>query len=130
MMKIHYDTQAALEETEKIMRVIRDESYRTSVALAREKGAFPLFQWDGYSKSKFIAALPADIQESIKTHGIRNSTVITVPPVGTGSIVAQTSSGHRADFLHKLPSTREEPRRRDVLRVQSVPSACEEVIQR
>ncbi|HUI64225.1 MAG TPA: adenosylcobalamin-dependent ribonucleoside-diphosphate reductase [Bacteroidota bacterium] len=93
MMKIKYDSQEALDETERIMRVIRDESYRTSIELAREKGAFPLFNWDGYRRSKFVQSLPADIQEGIKTHGIRNSTVITMPPVGTGSIVAQTSSG-------------------------------------
>ncbi len=93
LMKIRYDSQAALDETDRIMRVIRDEAYRTSIALAREKGAFPLFQWEGFSRSKFIQGLPADIQADIKKFGIRNSTVLTVPPVGTGSIVAQTSSG-------------------------------------
>lgn len=93
MMKIKYDTQDALDETEKMMRVIRDESYRTSIQIAREKGAFPLFNWEGYSKSKFVQTLPEDIRNDIKKSGIRNSTVITVPPVGTGSIVAQTSSG-------------------------------------
>ena len=93
MMKIKYDTQAALDVTDKMMCVIRDESYRTSIELAKEKGAFPLFQWEGYSKSKFVQSLPQDIQSEIKTSGIRNSTVLTVPPVGTGSIVAQTSSG-------------------------------------
>ncbi len=93
MMKIKYDTQDALDETEKMMRTIRDESYRTSVELAREKGPFPLFSWEGYSRSKFVQGLPSELQESIKANGIRNSTVITMPPVGTGSIVAQTSSG-------------------------------------
>jgi ribonucleoside-diphosphate reductase alpha chain len=93
MMKIKYDSQSALDETERIMKTIRDEAYRTSVALAKEKGSFPLYSWEGYSQSKFVQALPEDIREGIKTHGIRNSTVITVPPVGTGSIVAQTSSG-------------------------------------
>ena len=93
MMKIRYDSQEALDEVEKIMQVIRDESYHTSVALAKEKGTFPLYQWDGYSKSKFVQALPQNIQDEIRKHGIRNSTVLTVPPVGTGSIVAQTSSG-------------------------------------
>lgn len=93
MMKIRYDSEAALEETDRIMQIIRDEAYRTSVELAQEKGAFPLFQWQGYSQSKFVKALPANVQEEIKSHGIRNSTVLTVPPVGTGSIVAQTSSG-------------------------------------
>jgi ribonucleoside-diphosphate reductase alpha chain len=93
LMKIRYDSQAALDETERIMQTIRDEAYRTSVALAREKGAFPLFQWEGYSRSKFVQSLPPEIREDISKYGIRNSTVLTVPPVGTGSIVAQTSSG-------------------------------------
>jgi len=93
LMKIRYDSQEALDETEKMMRTIRDEAYRTSIALAREKGAFPLFAWEGYSRSKFVHTLPADIQNDIRKYGIRNSTVLTVPPVGTGSIVAQTSSG-------------------------------------
>lgn len=92
MMKIKYDSEEALDATEKSC-VIRDESYKTSIELGKEKGIFPLFQWEGYSKSKFIQGLPQEIQDSIKRNGIRNSTVITVPPVGTGSIVAQTSSG-------------------------------------
>jgi ribonucleoside-diphosphate reductase alpha chain len=76
-----------------MLRVIRDEAYRTSIELAREKGAFPLFQWEGFSRSKFVQSLPQDIQDGIRKYGIRNSTVLTMPPVGTGSIVAQTSSG-------------------------------------
>jgi ribonucleoside-diphosphate reductase alpha chain len=93
LMKVKYDSEAGLDTTEKIMRTIRDACYETSIELAREKGAFPLFDWRGYSKSKFCKSLPREIREAIKTHGIRNSTVLTVPPVGTGSIVAETSSG-------------------------------------
>ncbi len=93
MMKIRYDSKEALDAVDKMMQMIRDEAYKTSIEIAREKGAFPLFEWEGYSQSKFVQSLPADIQADIKKHGIRNSTVITVPPVGTGSIVAQTSSG-------------------------------------
>lgn len=92
-MKIKYDSDEALKMTEKIMRTIRDAAYATSVELAKEKHPFPLFDWNGYSKSKFVKSLPKGLQESIKKHGIRNSTVLTVPPVGTGSIVAETSSG-------------------------------------
>ena len=64
-----------------------------SVELAREKGAFPLFDWEGIKQSKFIQSLPQALQEKIAEHGLRNCTLITMPPVGTGSIVAQTSSG-------------------------------------
>lgn len=92
-MGIRYDSQEALDATEEIMRTICHEAYDASVGLAKERGAFPAFSWEGYSKSAFVQQLPAALQEKIKTHGIRNGTVITVPPVGTGSIVAETSSG-------------------------------------
>ncbi|MFQ5752389.1 MAG: hypothetical protein ACE5HI_10365, partial [bacterium] len=93
LMKIKYESEKALHITEKIMKTIRDTCYVTSIELAKEKGAFPLFDWNGYSKSKFIKGLPRYLRDEIKTQGIRNSTLLTVPPVGTGSIVAETSSG-------------------------------------
>ncbi len=92
-MRIQYDSQEAIDTTEKIMRTICYEAYDESVELAKERGAFPAFDWEGYSKSEFIQRLPKELQEKIQKHGIRNGTVITVPPVGTGSIVAETSSG-------------------------------------
>ncbi len=93
MMGIKYDTKEALAEVDKIMKIIRDAAYNTSIELAEEKGAYPLFDWEGYSKSKFVKSLPRSIKNKIKDSGIRNCTLITVPPVGTGSIVAETSSG-------------------------------------
>ena len=92
-MKIKYDSEEGIKTTEKIMTLIRDSSYKTSIELAKERGSFPLFNWEGYSRSKFVQSLPREIQEDIKEYGIRNGTVLTVPPVGTGSIIAQTSSG-------------------------------------
>ena len=92
-MEMRYDSDEALDVVEKIMQTICYYSYETSIDLAQEKGSFPLFDWDGLSKSKFIQGLPKQIQDRIREHGLRNSTLITVPPVGTGSIVAQTSSG-------------------------------------
>ncbi|MBA2564144.1 MAG: adenosylcobalamin-dependent ribonucleoside-diphosphate reductase [Gemmatimonadetes bacterium] len=100
-MGIRYDTEEALETVENIMRTLCHNAYETSIELAQEKGAFPLFRWAGPSGeiaggiagSRFIQSLPAELQDRIRTHGLRNSTVITVPPVGTGSIVAQSSSG-------------------------------------
>ncbi len=93
LMKIKYDSPEALEAVEQIMQTICYNAYETSVDLAREKGAFTLFDWEGVSKSKFIQSLPQDLQDKIRRFGLRNSTLITMPPVGTGSIVAQTSSG-------------------------------------
>ncbi|NKB67062.1 MAG: adenosylcobalamin-dependent ribonucleoside-diphosphate reductase [Candidatus Latescibacteria bacterium] len=93
LMKLRYDSDEALEAVEQMMETICHSAYETSVELAREKGAFPLFDWDGISQSKFIQNLPEELQGKIAESGLRNSTLITMPPVGTGSIVAQTASG-------------------------------------
>ena len=93
LMKQAYDSEEALESIEEIMQTICHNAYETSIDLAEEKGAFSLFDWKGISKSKFVQGLPKNLQKRIKEKGLRNCTLITMPPVGTGSIVAQTSSG-------------------------------------
>ncbi|MFC1526185.1 adenosylcobalamin-dependent ribonucleoside-diphosphate reductase [Candidatus Latescibacterota bacterium] len=93
LMGLRYDSDEALDAVEKIMQTICYYAYETSVDLAQEKGCFPLFNWDGISRSQFIQGLPQGIQDRVRQHGLRNATLITMPPVGTGSIVAQTTSG-------------------------------------
>ncbi len=93
LMQSKYDSDEALEIIDRVMATICHNAYKMSVELAQEKGAFPLFDWEGIKQSKFIQRLPQALQEKIAEHGLRNCTLITMPPVGTGSIVAQTSSG-------------------------------------
>lgn len=90
---IKYDTDKALEAVEEVMEVLSTTAYKTSIELAKEKGSFPSFQWDGYKQSKYIQNLPDEVQNEVKTHGIRNATILTVAPTGSGAIVAQVSSG-------------------------------------
>jgi ribonucleoside-diphosphate reductase alpha chain len=78
---------------DQIMQIFRDTAYETSVELAREKGPFPNFDWTGYRKSKFVKNLPKHLREAIREHGIRNATCTTVPPTGSGAIVARVTSG-------------------------------------
>ena len=92
-MGIKYDSDEALEIIGEIMKIHRDTAYETSAELAQEKGGFPNFDWDGYSESLFIQGLPQELQEKIKNHGIRNSTLTTVAPTGSGAIVARVTSG-------------------------------------
>ena len=93
LMQRRYDSDEALETVAQVMGVLRDTAYETSVALAQEKGPFPLFDWQGVSQSQFIQGLSPKLRQQIAQHGLRNSTLLTMPPVGTGSIVGQTSSG-------------------------------------
>jgi ribonucleoside-diphosphate reductase alpha chain len=93
LMGVKYDSNEALKVVDRVMETICRAAYQTSIDLAREKGSFALFDWNGIARSRFIQALPIEIQEQIRQFGLRNSTVLTVPPVGTGSIVARSSSG-------------------------------------
>ena len=92
-MNIRYDSEDAIQTVDQIMQIFRDTAYETSIELAKEKGAFPNFDWAGYSKSKFIKNLPKNLRDQIQKYGVRNSTLTTVAPTGSGAIVARVSSG-------------------------------------
>jgi len=76
-----------------VMSFIRDHVYLASVELAKEKGAFPLFNADLYLQSEFAQTLPEPIRDAIQTHGIRNSHLLSIAPTGTISNVADNVSG-------------------------------------
>ena len=76
---------------EDIMATIRDEAYKASIELAKEKGKFPLFQKD-YLTSGFAMTLPTEIRTEIAKHGIRNSHLLSVTPTGTISLSADNVS--------------------------------------
>lgn len=88
MCGLAYDSNEARAFAEYVSCLTRDEAYRASINLAKEKGAFPNFKRDEYLKGEFVRSLPQDIQTGIYNYGIRNLALLTVPPVGTGSILA------------------------------------------
>jgi ribonucleoside-diphosphate reductase alpha chain len=87
MLRLRYDTPEARQMAAKISEAMRDAAYRASAELAREKGAFPLFNADLYlSGSSFEARLPDDIKQVIRKNGIRNSHLLSIAPTGTISL--------------------------------------------
>ena len=87
MLELRYDRQKGRDMAAEISRRMRDAAYRASVELAREKGAFPKFNADGYlAPGTFASRLPEDIQASIREHGIRNSHLLSIAPTGTVSL--------------------------------------------
>ena len=95
-----YGSDEFIRVFEDIMGTIRDICYETSVELAKEKGAFPLFKKE-YLDSEFAQTLPAKIRKSIANHGIRNSHLLSVAPTGTISLSADNvSSGIEPVFSH------------------------------
>lgn len=87
-----YGSEKFLAVAEDIFKVIRDETYRASVALAKEKGAFPAYHED-YLKGEFIKTLPKTVRAGIKKYGIRNSHLLSYAPTGTISLTADNVSG-------------------------------------
>lgn len=95
-----YGSQSFLFAMEDILATIRDTAYETSAEIAREKGAFPLFD-ERYLEGAFIKTLPEDIQDKIKKYGIRNSHLLSIAPTGTISLCADNvSSGIEPPFTH------------------------------
>jgi len=87
MLCLRYDSAEGREMAKKIATCMRDAAYRASVELAQEKGKFPKFDADGYlAPGTFASRLPADIQKSIRKHGIRNSHLLSIAPTGTVSL--------------------------------------------
>lgn len=94
-----YASQNSLKFLEAVCAYLRDFTYRASIELARERGAFPLFDKDKYLEGKFIQTLPDYIKENLYEVGIRNSHLTSIAPTGTISIVADNvSSGIEPPF--------------------------------
>lgn len=87
LLKLRYDREEGRALATEIARRMRDAAYRASVELAREKGAFPKFDADGYLRpGSFASRLPEALQADIRRHGIRNSHLLSIAPTGTVSL--------------------------------------------
>ncbi|MDG2243251.1 MAG: adenosylcobalamin-dependent ribonucleoside-diphosphate reductase [Rhodospirillaceae bacterium] len=87
-----YGSPDSVAAAEQWAAIISHGAYRASVELAKEKGAFPLFDKDAYLASPTIQELPQDIQDGIAKHGIRNALLTSIAPTGTISLFADNVS--------------------------------------
>ena len=105
MLGYPYASKEFMTWAEKIFACLRDNCYKASAMLAKDKGAFPLYRKD-YLKSNYIRSLPASVQSLIREHGIRNSHLTSIAPTGTISIVGDNvSGGIEPVFSHKYDRT-------------------------
>jgi len=101
MLKLKYGTDEAAAQLEYWMKKIQHAAYRASVELAKEKGAFPLFDADKYLASPTIQDLDEDLKADIREHGIRNALLTSIAPTGTISLYAgNVSSGIEPVFAY------------------------------
>jgi ribonucleoside-diphosphate reductase alpha chain len=92
-MKIKYDSDEAIKFVDQLFKRIMNIVYDESTNIAKEKGTFPAFDLEKHLKSQFIKRLDPAVLEKIRTNGLRNVALLTVPPVGSGSALAGSSSG-------------------------------------
>lgn len=88
-----YGSPRFISDQEMLLTIIEHGCYEASVDLAKEKGAFPLFDAERYLKGSHIKQLPDYIKDGIKAHGIRNSHLTSIAPTGTISMCADNVSG-------------------------------------
>ena len=101
MLGLRYGSPKAAQQTEDWMHAIARSAYLASVDLAREKGAFPLFDADKYLASGAMQGMDADVRDAIRTHGIRNALLTSIAPTGTISLYAgNVSSGIEPVFAY------------------------------
>ena len=92
MCGARYGSADAVALTQTWLRAMQRSAYLASTELAREKGAFPLFDKEQYLAGETIGGLDMDVKDAIAEHGIRNALLTSVAPTGTISLFADNIS--------------------------------------
>ncbi len=97
-----YGTEEASDYSVDVHKLLATEAYRASVNLAKDRGAFPLYDYNREVLNPFMRRLfdeAPDLEIEMKKHGRRNIALLTIAPTGTTSMMAQTSSGIEPVFM-------------------------------
>lgn len=99
---LRYGTEEATEFSEKVHKTVALGAYRSSVEMAKERGAFEIYDNEREQNNPFIQRLAAadpKLYEDMKKYGRRNIACLTIAPTGTTSLMTQTTSGIEPVFL-------------------------------
>lgn len=101
-MGLRYGTPEATEFSENVHKVLALAAYGSSVNLAKERGAFEIYDAEREKNNPYINRLKEaspELYEEMVKHGRRNIACLTIAPTGTTSLMTQTTSGIEPVFL-------------------------------
>ncbi|GBU06998.1 ribonucleoside-diphosphate reductase, adenosylcobalamin-dependent [Bacteroidales bacterium] len=101
-LNFRYGTEEASDFAEKVQKALALAAYKSSIELAKDRGAFEIFDFQREINNPFIQRLIAAdplLGEDMQKYGRRNIACLTIAPTGTTSLMTQTSSGIEPVFL-------------------------------
>ena len=90
--RARYGASESVALIDRWLEVLSHCAYAASVEIAREKGAFPLFDRDPFLAAPHVRKLPQPIRDGIAAHGVRNALLSSIAPTGTISLLADNVS--------------------------------------
>ncbi len=99
---LKYGSQEGNDFAVEVQKFLAVEAYRSSVQLAKERGAFPIFDAEREQNNPMIqriAEADGELYNQMKVVGRRNIAMLTIAPTGTTSLMSQTTSGIEPVFL-------------------------------
>ena len=101
-MGLRYGTEEASDFSEKVHKTIALAAYRSSINMAKERGAFEIYDAEREKNNPFINRLKEadpELYEEMVKYGRRNIACLTIAPTGTTSLMTQTTSGIEPVFM-------------------------------
>lgn len=113
--KANYGEPEFIQWLDHLCKLLRDHAYMASAQLAKNRGAFPLFDKTKYLNGEFAKTLPTVVKEAIREYGIRNSHLISFAPCGTISMCAENVSSGVEPVFHYTQSRKVHMREGQIL---------------
>ena len=101
-MGLRYGTEEATEFSEQVHKTVAIEAYRSSVNMAKERGAFKIYDTEREKNNPFVNRIKEadpELYEEMAKYGRRNIACLTIAPTGTTSLMTQTTSGIEPVFM-------------------------------
>jgi ribonucleoside-diphosphate reductase alpha chain len=101
-MGLTYGTPSATDFSVQVHKTLATEAYRSSVYLAKDRGAFSIYDAQRETKNPFLKRLKeadANLARDMERYGRRNIACLTIAPTGTTSLMTQTTSGIEPVFM-------------------------------